>query len=41
MMSAALVMLYSRPSNCGRTPEIDEILMIDPEPRSHIPGATS
>src|SRR5712691_1071920 len=34
-------MLYSRPSGCGRSPATDATLIMEPEPRSHIPGATS
>src|ERR1700687_1465082 len=40
MISAALVALYIRPSNCGLMPEIEAMLMIGPAPRAHIPGAT-
>ena len=41
MMSAALVVLYIRPSNCGRSPAMEAMLTIEPAPRSHMPGATS
>ncbi len=33
-------MLYSKLWNCGRIPAIDAMLIMDPHPRSHIPGAT-